>query len=280
MRHNPTPEEDRLWQALRNKQLTGAKFRRQHAIDRFIVDFYCAEARLVVEVDGPIHQYSQEEDATRQEFLESQGLRVLRFSNDQINQDVETVLEQIAAALGGSRRSFTPEDLFHYIYAVLYAPTYREKYAEFLRIDFPRLPFVADFALFQEVAALGGRLAELHLLRSAELDPPLTRFEGQGDHRVAKSEREGLRYDAERQRVYINPSQFFAPVPPAVWEYPIGGYIVCQKWLKDRRGRPLSLDEIRTYCRIVTALEHTLTIQAEIDELYPAIEAKTVAIQI
>lgn len=273
MRRNPTPEEDLLWQALRNKQLAGYKFRRQHAIDRFIVDFYCAEARLVVEVDGPIHQYHQEEDAIRQEFIESQGLHLLRFTTDQVNQNLAAVLEQISAALGKNRQSFTPEDLFHYIYAVLYAPSYREQYAEFLRIDFPRLPFPADFTLFLEMAALGRRLAQLHLLRSAELDPPLARFEGQGDNRVAKSEREGFGYDAQRQRLHINSTQFFEPVPPEVWEYPIGGYTVCQKWLKDRRGRQLSLDEIRTYCSIITALGRTIQIQASIDELYPAIEA-------
>jgi len=99
MRHAPTPAEDKLWQRLRNRQLHGFKFRRQHAIERFIVDFYCAEARLIVEVEGAIHQYTQEEDAIRQEFLESLGLRVLRFTNDEINTSLDKVLEKISAAL-------------------------------------------------------------------------------------------------------------------------------------------------------------------------------------
>ena len=97
MRHQPTPEEKTLWQCLRGRQLAGLRFRRQHAIDRFIVDFYCAEARLVIEVDGPIHQYSQEQDGLRQEFLESRGLRVLRFTNDEVAGSVERVLARIAA---------------------------------------------------------------------------------------------------------------------------------------------------------------------------------------
>src|SRR5689334_5456897 len=80
MRHEPTPAENVLWQKLRRKGVADAGFRRQHPIDRFIVDFYCHEARLVVEVDGSIHEYTQEEDALRQEFLESLGLRVIRFS--------------------------------------------------------------------------------------------------------------------------------------------------------------------------------------------------------
>jgi very-short-patch-repair endonuclease len=75
MRHEPTPAEDRLWETLRNRQLLGAKFRRQHAIGKFVLDFYCAEAQLVVEVDGPVHQYTTEQDAVRQEFLESLGFR-------------------------------------------------------------------------------------------------------------------------------------------------------------------------------------------------------------
>jgi predicted helicase len=167
----------------------------------------------------------------------------------------------------------TPEEIFDYIYAVLYAPAYRQKYANFLRLDFPRIPFAADRKVFEELAALGGRLMALHLLKSPELDPPVARFEGQGEGRVAKSKSQGLRYDAEAQRVYINQSQYFAPVPAEVWEYQIGGYQVCEKWLKDRRERRLELDDIRTYCRIVTALQHTIAIQGEIDAIYLTAEA-------
>jgi very-short-patch-repair endonuclease len=95
MRHTPTPAEDQLWRRLRNRRMHGAKFRRQHAIDRFIVDFYCAEARLIVEVDGVIHDYTQEEDAIRQEFLESLGLKVVRFTNGEVLQMLNAVVERI-----------------------------------------------------------------------------------------------------------------------------------------------------------------------------------------
>ena len=101
MRCEPTPAEEKLWQKLRNKQLLGLKFRRQHSIERFIVDFYCGKVRLVVEVDGSIHDYTQEEDALRQAFLESLGLRVLRFSNAEVLDSVDRVLEVIAAYLQG-----------------------------------------------------------------------------------------------------------------------------------------------------------------------------------
>ena len=98
MRHEPTFAEDKLWQRLRRKAL-GVNFRRQHAIDRFIVDFYCPEARLVVEVDGTIHDYTQEEDAIRQEFIESLGMRVLRFTNAEVSQSMEGILARIGAEL-------------------------------------------------------------------------------------------------------------------------------------------------------------------------------------
>ncbi|WP_083468861.1 endonuclease domain-containing protein [Nostoc piscinale] len=99
MRCEPTPAEKRLWEKLRHKQLLGFKFRRQQTIDRFIVDFYCSEARLVVEVDGEIHDYTQVEDTIRQEFLESLGLQVVRFRNEDVMERIEGVLEDIAACL-------------------------------------------------------------------------------------------------------------------------------------------------------------------------------------
>lgn len=278
MRKDPTAAEGKLWQHLRRKQVSGYKFRRQHAIERFIVDFYCHEAGLVVEVDGPVHQYTAEEDAIRQEFLESLGLRVLRFTNEQVEKDIDGVLAAIAQALHETAvdtpMPVTPADVFHYIYAVLYAPSYRERYADFLRLDFPRIPFPAEREIFGALADLGRRLAALHLLESPEMNPPLTRFEGEGDNRVAKNRREGFRYEPETERLYINPAQYFAPVPLEVWEYPIGGYRPAEKWLKDRKGRLLSLEEIRTYCRIVTALARTAELQSEIDELYSRVEGQ------
>jgi len=108
----------------------------------------------------------------------------------------------------------SPEEIFHYVYAVLYAPTYREKYAEFLKIDFPRVPFTANFKRFQALAVLGKRLVDLHLLRSGELDAPVARFQGRGDNRVAKTKGQGFGYDPEQKRVFINKTQYFAPVLP------------------------------------------------------------------
>lgn len=174
------------------------------------------------------------------------------------------ILNSLAETYG---RVVMPEEIFDYVYAILYAPSYRERYADFLRLDFPRIPFTADGEIFTALAGLGRRLVALHLLTSPELEVPLARFEGQGENRVTR-----LQYEAGTKRLFINPSQYFAPVPPEVWEYLIGGYQVCKKWLQDRRGHMLSLDEIRTYCRIVTALAKTFSLQGEIDDLYAAVE--------
>ena len=169
-----------------------------------------------------------------------------------------------------------PETIFHYIYAILYAPTYREKYAQFLRMDFPRVPFTSDVELFRTLAGLGEKLVGLHLLQSPDLDPPVCRFEGKGDSVVAKTRAKGFRYDLDEERFYINKTQYFEPVSRAAHEYQIGGYQVCEKWLKDRKERRLELDDIRTYCRIVTALKRTIDIQAEIDALYEDAEGDIV----
>jgi very-short-patch-repair endonuclease len=99
MRKEPTPAEAHLWKHIRNKQLLGYKFRRQHSIDRFIVDFYCPDAKLVIEVDGPIHDYTVDEDTARQAYLESLNLRVLRFTNDEVLDRTTEVMDRIAAFL-------------------------------------------------------------------------------------------------------------------------------------------------------------------------------------
>lgn len=99
MRHEPTPAENALWQRIRNRRVAGAKFRRQYAIERFIVDFVCLEHRLIIEVDGSIHEQQQEYDAVRQAFLEAQGFRVLRFTNGEVLQALDAVVEVIGEGL-------------------------------------------------------------------------------------------------------------------------------------------------------------------------------------
>ncbi|MFH0812749.1 MAG: type ISP restriction/modification enzyme, partial [Pseudomonadota bacterium] len=171
----------------------------------------------------------------------------------------------------------SPEDIFYYIYAVFYSNTYRAKYAEFLKTDFPRVPFTKDKSLFRKLAEYGKRLADLHLMQSPELDSPVIKFQGTGDlsacgHAQAGKRVDKIKYDKEGKRVYINNDQYFEGLEENTWQYRIGGYQVCDKWLKDRKGNVLSLDDIKHYCKVATAIEHTINIQKSIDEIYDEVE--------
>ncbi|MDO9548054.1 MAG: type ISP restriction/modification enzyme, partial [Candidatus Marinimicrobia bacterium] len=164
----------------------------------------------------------------------------------------------------------SPEEIFYYIYAVFYSNIYRETYAEFLKIDFPRVPFTADYKLFKAIGKLGNTLADLHLLKSSLLDAPVARYQGSGDN----SRVEKITYNEDEQRIYINQDKYFEGITPEVWNYHIGGYQVLQKYLKDRKGR--IMDDVPRYCRIVTALSQTIRIQKLIDKFYPDIEKELI----
>jgi predicted helicase len=165
-----------------------------------------------------------------------------------------------------------PEEIFYYIYAILYSNLYRTKYAEFLKKDFPRIPITKDYKIFSKMSDYGKKLVDLHLFKSNEIDPPVAKFQGEGsDNKVRK-----LKYDEKEKRVYINESKYFESVEKEVWEYQIGGYQVCSKWLKERKDKSLSLDETIHYCKIVTSLQKTIEIQGMIDYIYPEIEKEII----
>jgi predicted helicase len=159
---------------------------------------------------------------------------------------------------GGMPGTFAPEDILHYVYAVLYSPSYRAHFKRVMRGDFPRVPFPESAEDFRRLAALGARLAAVHLLESGELDDPPATYPVGGDHRVdAPAFRDG--------RVYINGAQYFEGATERSWNFLIGGYQPAQKWLKDRRGRTLSPADILHYEKILRALDLTAEIMAEID---------------
>jgi predicted helicase len=168
------------------------------------------------------------------------------------------------------KKEVTPEEIFYYIYAVLYSNIYRTKYAEFLKIDFPRIPFTKNYKLFIQLAKLGKQLADLHLLKSEELEKTSLKFPIEGNIKVEKP-----RFDSAQRdngKVWINKKQFFDGVRKEVWQYQIGGYQVCEKWLKDRKDIILSLDDIKTYSKIVMALSKTIALQKEIDKYFSKVE--------
>jgi predicted helicase len=159
---------------------------------------------------------------------------------------------------------YSPEEILSYIYAVLHTPTYREKYAEFLRIDFPRIPFPESADAFDSMSGLGWELVQAHLLRELPRQG-LAAYHGKGDHTV-----EAVRYSPEEQAISINKTQFFKPVPQAVGEFHIGGYQVLDKYLKSRKGRPLTLGEIDHVAAIADSLAFTINQMAKIDRAYTA----------
>jgi predicted helicase len=177
-----------------------------------------------------------------------------------------TIVDQIANGLGlnftpekdETPGTFAPIDLLDYIYAVLHSPSYRQKFQEFLKIDFPRIPYPADKQKFWKLVELGGELRQLHLLESPMLDRAGTTYPVAGSNLVDK-----VHY--ENGKVYINEAQYFDGVPQSAWEFYIGGYQPAQKWLKDRKGRTLNYNDVKHYQRIIIALTETERIMGEID---------------
>ncbi|WP_439483993.1 type ISP restriction/modification enzyme [Cyclobacterium plantarum] len=157
-----------------------------------------------------------------------------------------------------NNNTFAPIDILDYIYAVLHSPTYREKYKEFLKIDFPRVPYPKDADTFWKLVDLGGHIRQIHLLESPLVDNYITQYPIDGNNEVVKPiYKEG--------RVYINDSQYFDQVPDIAWSFYIGGYQPAQKWLKDRKGRELGFEDILHYQKIIVALTETDRLMKEID---------------
>jgi predicted helicase len=155
---------------------------------------------------------------------------------------------------------FTPVDLLYYIYAVLYSPSYREKYKEFLKIDFPRVPFSSFREVFWQLVEIGSKLRDLHLLEEINLTDLKVRYPESGDNKVEK-----VIFDSGK--VWINNSQFFVNVSDIAWNFYIGGYQPAQKWLKDRKGRELSYDDIIHYQKVLYVLTETDRLMNDLDKL-------------
>jgi predicted helicase len=184
------------------------------------------------------------------------------FANN--NEDLRDEFKQV----------FAPIDLLDYIYAVLHSPTYREKYKEFLKIDFPRVPYPKDATTFWKLVELGRQIREIHLLESPVVENYITQYPEDGNNVVGK-----IRFIStplndhistplnDLGNVYINDTQYFANVPEVAWNFYIGGYQPAQKWLKDRKERTLDFEDILHYQKIIVALTETDRLMKEIDKV-------------
>ena len=201
------------------------------------------------------------------EGLEFATERSLNFSPNFLNAFSERFGLPQTSPLG-LPQGVSPEEILAYIYAILYSPAYRERYCEFLKYGFPRIPLPWDIEHFRKLSALGQELIDRHLLKVSQAqiastgsgESPIHRFEGEGEGFVSQ-----VRY--VDNSVWINPTHHFTDVPVDVWDYEIGSYQVCEKWLKDRKDLVLSYDEIRQYRGILVAVAETLRLMEAIDEI-------------
>lgn len=176
--------------------------------------------------------------------------------NNKIHNLNKSILKKIEDLIG----KVTPENVFNYIYAVLYSLTFQEKYKEFLKIDFPRVPYPRDNHFFWSMVRLGSELKQIHLLESPKVTDFITTYSIEGNNVVEKPK-------YKNKKVWINKKQYFGGVPMVAWEFYIGGYQPAQKWLKDRKGRELSVEDIEHYQKIIVALTETDRIMKEIDKV-------------
>lgn len=207
----------------------------------------------------PLYLYPED---TAQQSIDSQSAPVPNLNMD--------IVDRIAKSISIDKNHFTPTNLLDYIYAVLHSQTYREKYKEFLKIDFPRIPYPASNSMFWDMVQLGSELRKLHLMQSPSLNDLITQYPQSGNNMIInKMSQNSPGYVATNEthgRVWINETQYFDNVPLHVWEFYIGGYQPAQKWLKDRVGRILNFEDILHYQKIIVALSETVHIMSKIDE--------------
>jgi predicted helicase len=201
-------------------------------------------------------------------YPETNGQKTIGQTTERTPNLNAEIVKQITDKLGliftnekeTTENTFAPIDILDYIYAVLHSPTYREKYKEFLKIDFPRVPYPKDKETFWKLVKLGGEIRHIHLLESPTVEKYITRYPMGGKNQVDK-------ISFENSKVWINSEQYFDGVPKIAWEFYIGGYQPAQKWLKDRKGRELSFEDILHYQKIIVALTETDRIMKEIDKI-------------
>ncbi len=191
-----------------------------------------------IPIEAPLYLYAED------------GSKIPNLKKEIIN-EIEKIVGKVS-----------PEDIFDYIYAVLHSPNYREKYKEFLKIDFPRVPHPKDAEIFNKLVEFGRELRELHLLESLKIKNFITTYPEAGNDTIEKSYPKYM-----DGKVYINEKQYFGNVSEVAWNFYIGGYQPVQKWLKDRRGRILTNTDIEHYQKMVVALSETDRIMGEINKI-------------
>ena len=246
-----------------NLGLVASKINRQASlgyffISKIITDFHILDNARDSTSIFPLYLYNQQPNST--DLLNHSKPARTPNLNPEIIKEISTKLG-LEFTDGDGEKSFSPLDLLDYIYATLHSPNYREKYKEFLKIDFPRVPYPSNQNSFWQLVKLGGSLRKIHLLESEISEKLITTYPADGDNKVEK-----ISYESGKVR--INQSQYFEGVALNVWEFFIGGYQPAQKWLKDRKGKILGFEEILHYQKVIVALSETDRLMREIDLVF------------
>ncbi|MFN8953298.1 MAG: type ISP restriction/modification enzyme [Aphanizomenon sp.] len=262
------PRSEVMNHIIKGKNLALATLRRprNEIVDNFFVSDQITDKCIISSLDNasifPLYLYPTNTptlfDSTP---TNAPGKRKPNLSPEFITQFSQKLdLEFISDGKGDKTKTFGPEDIFNYIYAIFHAPIYRQRYAEFLKIDFPRVPLTANAALFWELVIKGDKLVKYHLMK--ETGTEISTYPIPGSDIV-----EQVKYHENHQQIWINSQQYFDQVPQQIWNFYIGGYQVCQKWLKDRKGRQLNFDDISHYQNIISIISETIKIMENIDQI-------------
>jgi predicted helicase len=224
--------------------------------------------RTIQSYHFPLYVYLEENG---QQKIEQSDKRTPNLNLEIVNEIAKKLNLTFTNEKETRENTFAPIDILDYIYAVLYSPIFRNKYKEFLKIDFAKVPFPKDKKTFWELVKLGGEIRQIHLLESPKVEDYITSYPKGGNNTITtKIDKKNWElFDEEKQlgRIWINEEQYFDNIPLTAWEFYIGGYQPAQKWLKDRKERTLEFDDILHYQKIIVALSETDKLMKEIDEI-------------
>lgn len=257
---------------------SGNTYQHVFACNHFIESCFVSNKTSEITYMHPLYLYPTEAEEklgeTRKPNLDEKIWHKIDACLDECHSGGQGPIESMdpieASPLQGDNPSHTttPEQIFDYIYGVLHTPSYREKYKEFLKIDFPRIPYPENKEDFERIVSIGNKLRKLHLME--EIPPQATSFDIEGDNAVSE-----IRFEKEipdqvgddiSGKVYINKTQYFGNVPELAWNFYIGGYQPAQKWLKDRKNRTLTFDDISHYRKIIAILIETQNLMQKLDK--------------
>jgi predicted helicase len=240
---------------------TGVEYQHVFISNKIVESCFVSNRTSEITSVFPLYLYPE---TTAQQSIEQANTRTPNLNIEIVNKIATKLGLMFTTEKETTKGSFAPIDILDYIYAVLHSPTYREKYKEFLKIDFPRVPYPKDTATFWALVALGTQIRQIHLLESPVVTQYITQYPIDGHNKVTKP-----KYVVENSvgKVFINDTQYFNNVPEVAWHFFIGGYQPAQKWLKDRKERTLDFEDILHYQKIIVALTETDRLMKEVDKI-------------